>query len=261
MALGFGTGAVLGLPQLLELSIAATWLVAGSAVLLGAVGFFVGSRESHLVAACTHDPKTRLAKRDAFLERLSQEFDRAARHHAPLAVLLIDVEPEGGDAIQRLAALLRATCRSMDLVAHHQPRQLAVLAPDTSAAQAGLFAERMLDAMQGAEGSTLSATIGVAQFRTTTMRDPQALLEAAAQAALIAKLSGRDVVVLDGGAAKDTSTPQQRWKMPSDRDPERGDQPQRHGAAIRANEIVDADGHTQTELSVFCGECETWQPR
>jgi len=268
MALGFGAGALLGLPPLLELSLGPTWLVAGSAFLLATFGYVIGRRESHLVASCSLDPKTRIPNRHAFIDRLAQEFDRAARHRQSLTMLLLEVEGDTeaatAAATRRLASLLRSTCRTTDFVAHCEGAQLAVLAPCTSAPQAGMFAERILDAAQAADGAHLSSlSIGVAQLRSATMRDPQALFESASQALLIAKLSGREVVVLDGGAAHNPATTvQPRWKMSSDREQKHAAEldRRRHGAAVRANEVVDADGHSEMELSVFCGECESWQP-
>ena len=75
-----------------------------------------------------------------------------------------------------------------------------VLLPETTAAQAGVLAERLLHDIRGLDltldggALSLSASIGVAE--RTTQPDLEALVREADQAMYAAKQGGRDRVVL-----------------------------------------------------------------
>jgi len=161
------------------------------------------------------DPLTGLANRRAFDQRLAEEVSRAARHHMPLALLVIDIDhfkpfndryghPAGDACLRRVAAALRECAgRPIDLVARLGGEEFAVLLPHQGGADALQVAERCLRAVDALAiahmGSPVAphvtVSVGVAQS-ITPAQDGAALLAAADAALYLAKRQGRRRVVL-----------------------------------------------------------------
>ncbi|HEX6722907.1 MAG TPA: diguanylate cyclase, partial [Burkholderiaceae bacterium] len=161
------------------------------------------------------DPLTGLANRRAFDLRLAEEVSRAARHHMPLALMVIDIDhfkayndryghPAGDACLRRVADMLRECAgRPTDLVARLGGEEFAVLLPHQGSADAMHVAERCLQVVEAAAiahaGSSvaphLTVSIGVAQS-IETAHDGATLLAAADAALYIAKRQGRRRFVL-----------------------------------------------------------------
>ncbi len=131
------------------------------------------------------DPTTRMATEGYFLERLSQEVERARRYPQQFSVLL--VEPDAGaggdDTRTALARFLRTNVRNIDLVAFLRGQQFGLLLPHTGR-EATVLAERIVRNVAGRlpageSGSTVS--IGVSVFPTNG-RTTEGLLSAAEEA-------------------------------------------------------------------------------
>ncbi len=154
------------------------------------------------------DPLTGLANRRRFTEQLDQEWHRAAREAAPIALLILDADhfkafndryghPAGDEALRAIANVMRnETLRAADLVSRIGGEEFAALLPGTNLEGALKVAERIRRAVAGSgiyhEDSRigyLSVSIGVAS--TTPERDesPQALIAAADRALYDAKKS------------------------------------------------------------------------
>jgi diguanylate cyclase (GGDEF)-like protein len=140
--------------------------------------------EAHrrLADASRTDPLTGLPNRRGFLEAAGRELARIQRAWRPCTILLVDVDHfrrineafghATGDAVlQGVAALLRATLRGEDLVAHWSAEEFIVLLPETAAAEAQRLAESIrraaLAADLGREGEQLPITFsfGVMEHR------------------------------------------------------------------------------------------------
>jgi diguanylate cyclase (GGDEF)-like protein len=129
-------------------------------------------------------------------DRVRQETARAARSHAPLSVLMVDLDDfklvndrhghQAGDRVLRaIAGALRAAVRTSDVVARYGGDEFVVLMPDTDAEEAEQVAQRAADAVASiahpmADGSDVhvSCSVGLA-IHPRDGRSGKALLRAA----------------------------------------------------------------------------------
>lgn len=161
----------------------------------------------------TLDALTELTNRRHFTEQLDREIARARRHQRPLALCLIDVDLfkpindryghiAGDGVLRQLAAILRQHVRSEDVAARIGGEEFAVMFPETDAAAAALFAERLRAAVEGAvfeiagEPKRITISLGIASVDEE--RDDRSRLMRSADAALYrAKDAGRNRVCVD----------------------------------------------------------------
>ena len=158
-------------------------------------------------------------------DRVRQETARAARAHAPLSVLMIDLDDfkrvndehghQAGDRVLRaIAGALRAAVRTSDVVARYGGDEFVVLMPDTDGVEAAHVAQRASAAVAElshpmADGSVVqvSCSVGLA-LHPRDGRTGRALLQAADAAMYTDKRSrsgvGRRPWRVD---AEDTDTP------------------------------------------------------
>lgn len=125
------------------------------------------------------DGLTGLANRRAFDEQLAAEFARAARLQHSLCLVLIDIDyfkrinddysHMTGDAVlKRLARLVKAQCRDIDICARWGGEEFALLLPQTSLNQAREVCERLreaivvMDCHDLAPGLQVTASFGLA---------------------------------------------------------------------------------------------------
>jgi diguanylate cyclase (GGDEF)-like protein len=140
-------------------------------------------------------------------DRVRQETARAARSHAPLSVLMVDLDDfklvndrhghQAGDRVLRaIAGALRAAVRTSDVVARYGGDEFVVLMPDTDTEEAERVAQRAVDAVASlahpmADGSDVhvSCSVGLA-IHPRDGRSGKALLRAA-DAAMYAQKRSR----------------------------------------------------------------------
>lgn len=112
----------------------------------------------------------------AFRARLTKEVERAARYHAPLSLILLDLDSfaarnrsfgfEAGDqALEALVAVIKTKIRTIDVLARLGADEYAIILPETGDAGARVAADRLRTGIAGITLSgqpSLSACLGVA---------------------------------------------------------------------------------------------------
>jgi diguanylate cyclase (GGDEF)-like protein len=132
--------------------------------------------EEQVLHLATTDPLTELANYRRFREALDLELRRAERSGRSFSLLLMDLDGlkrindthghlTGSRALCRVAAALRAGCRSMDIVARYGGDEFAVILPEVGAEPAMSVARRACAIISGdAEQPELSASCGTATY-------------------------------------------------------------------------------------------------
>jgi len=114
----------------------------------------VVERTAELTRQATTDSLTGIANRRHFMERGSDEIERARRYHLPLTLLLLDIDhfkqindrfghPAGDRLLQVVARACQSNARNVDLSGRLGGEEFALLMPETSAIAARLAAERL----------------------------------------------------------------------------------------------------------------------
>lgn len=174
-----------------------------------------------LLALYDEDPLTGLKNRRYFMERLEEEFMRAAQARIPLTLLLIDIDffkrvndqyghLQGDQCVRHVAALLgNSVQRAGDCVARFGGEEFAILLPDVDAAAADTIAERIRARVEqtpaaGQEGNVrLTVSIGVRSFLPGSGETVDSWLQLTDKALYRAKAAGRNRVHRDSGRAVD----------------------------------------------------------
>jgi len=139
------------------------------------------------------DPVTQVWNRRACERRLSEEWQRHARHNEPLALLLVAVRgslaqaPQGGapeDASvtpAQAAAVIAQTLRCSDLVACYGGELFAAILPSTGVSSAMTAAQRVRQALERHPWAvpSVTASIGLAAMVPVREQDPRQLAERA----------------------------------------------------------------------------------
>jgi diguanylate cyclase (GGDEF)-like protein len=159
----------------------------------------------------TTDGLTGLVNHRTFQERFSTMLGRADRHELAVSLLLTDIDhfkkindtyghPTGDEVLRRVAAILKASARKIDIVARYGGEEFALVLEGTDRAGARQLAERIRQEVEqqsfpsakGAIGATLS--IGVASYPDDS-RDKPEIIARADQSLYSAKHGGRNRTV------------------------------------------------------------------
>ncbi|MGH8494397.1 MAG: GGDEF domain-containing protein [Moraxellaceae bacterium] len=162
----------------------------------------------HLRTLSFIDPLTGVANRRALDARLTEEIARAARHDAPLSLIMLDIDHFkayndefghvlGDDVLLCFAEILRMDIRQTDLVARYGGEEFVVLLPETTEEGARLLAERYRQRVESSNfpGKKITASVGVAIWQPRFER-PDDFVDAADQALYAAKRAGRNRVAV-----------------------------------------------------------------
>jgi diguanylate cyclase (GGDEF)-like protein len=190
--------------------------VAGSTTIVFSLfGRVVGRYADRLAALAAADALTGLLNARAFRERFHQEMVRATRYRESLSLLIVDVDglkrindehghAAGDDALCRVAAAIGHDFREADLGARIGGDEFAVLAPNTDAAAAIVFGERLRVRVAHGHGaraySGATVSIGIASFGPAdpAVAGEASLMEAADAALYRAKRDGGNTVRATG---------------------------------------------------------------
>ena len=107
------------------------------------------------------DPQTGFQNRAFFLDRVAQEWRRAARFNEPLSLILTGVEAGEVDGLASVGAVLSRMLRQVDILARPETDQLAALLPNTHVAGALVAAERLKRELAG---SAVTTSLGIACY-------------------------------------------------------------------------------------------------
>ena len=159
----------------------------------------------------TTDGLTGLVNHRTFQERFTTMLGRADRHELAVSLLLTDIDhfkkindtyghPTGDEVLRRVAAILKASARKIDIVARYGGEEFALVLEGTDRAGARQLAERIRQEVEqqsfpsskGAFSATLS--IGVASYPDDSREKPE-IIARADQALYSAKHGGRNRTV------------------------------------------------------------------
>lgn len=173
--------------------------------------------ERELQRLATTDVLTGMANRRSFLEVAEATFQRARESHAPLTVLMLDLDHfktindrfghlEGDRVLAEFAQATKHQLRASDTVGRLGGEEFGLLLPHTLPAEGADIANRILEAIRALEltdsngqhyGVTTSMGLGTLSPGDRSLHD---LLDRADQALYLAKRRGRNqLAVLDAG--------------------------------------------------------------
>lgn len=169
----------------------------------------------------SHDALTGLANRALFMERLDDALRHVGRRRSSLAVLFIDLDrfklvndradhAAGDLVLKEMADRLTAMTRGVDLVARFGGDEFVALAEVAHHRDAMDMAERIRVGLRVPVATTGGALVVTASVGVVVTDDGStsaaALLRDADNAMYEAKRSGRDLVVLSSGHARDLAS-------------------------------------------------------
>ena len=187
----------------------ANGLQVGSLCEMVLLSLALGARVNEMQRQSRTDALTKLFNRRFFDERVAFEFSRALRYHAPLSLLVADIDHfkqyndrhghvRGDDALKLVARQLLEGVRSQDIVCRYGGEEFALILPGTDGEQAVAVAESLRAAVEhgeGVAGEPVTISVGVASADDNGIGSPADLFRAADGALYKAKAGGRNRVV------------------------------------------------------------------
>jgi len=169
-------------------------------------------QRDHLQRLSAVDGLTGISNRRAFADYLDKEWRGAIRQHAPISLLMADIDnfKEFNDAYGHLAgdeclrkvasALAGAVMRPADMVARFGGEEFAVILPDTGANEATLVGERLLTSIRrmglphqhSGAASYVTLSFGLVAARPERGMESAELIEMADRLLYQAKAEGRN---------------------------------------------------------------------
>lgn len=183
--------------------------------LLNLLGHHVAAvfQNATLFASATYDGLTGLLRREAILQELEKELQRAVRYRRPLTIGLADLDHfksvndtyghlAGDTMLKRVALALGDGLRSADSIGRYGGEEFLLVLPETSLDGAVAVAEKVRHLVEGAEVPLeadtpvrVTISIGLASLAELgAPPTPEALLAAADRSLYRAKQSGRNRV-------------------------------------------------------------------
>ena len=147
------------------------------------------------------DPVTGLFNYSFLAYKLDEEFKRARRFNAPLAVAMLGFESQASDDVLReLSSIFLAASRDTDVLGRFDENSFLFLLPNTGPDGAEIMARRVADTaeqrrMMDLVGDRIELAIGIANYPSPDIDKREDLYAAAREAFLDARHAGGGVVV------------------------------------------------------------------
>lgn len=158
------------------------------------------------------DPLSRLYNRRYLMEHFDYLLNDSKRQNQPLAVLMCDIDDfkhyndtfghlAGDEALVRVANTIKATLkRHTDIAARYGGEEFVVLLPNTSEKGAGIYAARLLDAIEAleihfTEERRLTLSVGITVWKPGQQQAVEKLIHQADVALYQAKEYGKNQAV------------------------------------------------------------------
>ena len=173
----------------------------------------LASRVSEMQRQSRTDALTKLFNRRFFDERVAFEYERAGRYHAPVSLLVADIDhfkeyndkhghARGDEALKLVAKQLLEGVRSQDIVCRYGGEEFTLILPGTGATEAMGVAEALrigiANAKPQGDGRPGTISVGVASPEDGGIATAGDLFRAADAALYDAKAAGRNRVVRHG---------------------------------------------------------------
>lgn len=177
------------------------------------IGERIINLEQRILQMANTDPLTGLLNRRAFMDRMTQETDRAHRNETPLSFLLTDIDHfkqvndtyghQVGDLVlQCFAKTLTRTVRPYDFLGRYGGEEFVICMPGATEPQTEIAAERLrkeVEEMEIIRPDTsdlirVTASFGTATCRMRSREPVDALIKRADDALYRAKSQGRNRV-------------------------------------------------------------------
>ncbi|MFC1587134.1 GGDEF domain-containing protein [Planctomycetota bacterium] len=157
-----------------------------------------------------NDGLTGLYNHSTFFEELRKEAQRTKRYGSPLTMLVIDLDnfkeindnhghAVGDGVLRGVASLLRATCRSLDVISRYGGDEFTILLPETNLEGGMVLARRLQAKVDDVDFEiddghySIRCSVGVAEYNTSMSQN--GFFKAADEALYKAKAAGKAQVV------------------------------------------------------------------
>lgn len=142
---------------------------------------------ARLFASVTYEGLTGLLRREAILEQLDQELERAHRYGRPLTVAMADLDHfksvndryghlAGDSLLRRTAQVIAGALRSTDSIGRYGGEEFLLVLPETDLSAAGDVAEKIRSLVQRTQvpledGASLRATLSIGLASLEDLRE------------------------------------------------------------------------------------------
>lgn len=143
----------------------------------------LAKEREHYLEMSYEDALTGVYNRRFFDESLKLEIIKSSRRQTPFCLLMIDVDhfktfndtfghQMGDEALSKLGAVFRSTCRGYDIVTRYGGEEFAIIFPETAKEMASTLCDRLMNEIENlakdlpkiSETEGLAVSIGVACF-------------------------------------------------------------------------------------------------
>ena len=172
---------------------------------------------ARLFESATYEGLTGLLRREAILEQLDRELERALRYHRPLTIAMADLDHfkevndrfghlAGDSMLRRVAQAIAAGLRSTDWIGRYGGEEFLLVLPETEISGAATVAEKVRALVQGTvvlmeDGTPACVTISIGLAEIAEIAGPRGakitardLIAAADRSLYAAKNAGRNRV-------------------------------------------------------------------